>query len=495
MFKSTYIFFIISLAICLSSKAQDLQSPIITHLSVDSVSGQVEINWANASPQTEGYIVYKRDYFGLWIPLDTIFGIENTFYETPSSNAQFLIETFSVTAFDADDNSSLRSDFHQTMKLENDYQICSDSCSLSWNAYHNMFGLNGYTLQVNSVNLVNGQTNYQEYNLSVNDTDITIPVDYSNQYSIYVVAYNALDSFSVSSNSQFISTSLTAPSYIYLNRVNVNEDQSVEISIISDSSDVSYYEVYRSNFSNLQAVKIGETDPVSNPYTFIDPFIYPNINEYYYSAVAVDICQNRIRSTLPNSSDTSIVNNLKLQSNYYDSEEIGLSWGNYNGFLNPNVVHELWKDNNGTLEIISEVQPKSEIVLDTKNSIGKICYFVKVYEQDLNSINRQDTIFSNRICINNVPKIYVPSAFSPNDDFKNSNFKVVINDNSSLESYNLKVYDLYSKLVFESDDKNTHWDGTFNNKILPIDTYVYFLELTYGGGQSVTKKGNITLLR
>ena len=439
--------------------------------------------------------MYKRDYFGLWIPLDTIFGIDNTFYKTFSSSAQFQIETFSVTAFDGVDNSSLRSDFHQTMKLENEYQLCGDSCSLSWNAYHNMFGLKGYTLQVNSVNLVNGQTNYQEYNLGINDTDLTISVDYSSQYSIYVVAHNVMDSFSVSSNAQFISTNLTSPSYIYLNRVTVNEDQIVEISIISDSSDVSYYEIYRSNFLGLQAVKIGETDSVSNPNTFIDPFIYPDINEYYYSAVAVDICQNRIRREQPNSTDTSIVNNLKLQSNYSDFKEINLEWGNYNGFLNPKVIYELWKDNNGFLEMVSEIQPNSEITIETLNSIGKICFFIKAYEQDLNSINRQDTIFSNRICISNVPKIYIPSAFTPNNDFKNSNFKIKIFDNGSLESYRLKIYDLFSRLVFESDDENLHWDGTFNNRILPIDTYVYFLELSYGGGQIVTKNGNITLLR
>ena len=66
MFKTTYIFIIAAIAICSSLKAQVLQPPIITHLSLDSISGQVEISWANASPQTEGYIVYKRDYFGLW---------------------------------------------------------------------------------------------------------------------------------------------------------------------------------------------------------------------------------------------------------------------------------------------------------------------------------------------------------------------------------------------------------------------------------------------
>ena len=59
----------------------------------------------------------------------------------------------------------------------------------------------------------------------------------------------------------------------------------------------------------------------------------------------------------------------------------------------------------------------------------------------------------------------------------------------------MKVYDVFSNLVFHSTDENIHWDGSFKNRVLPIDTYVYFMELTYGGGQVVTKNGKITLLR
>ncbi len=495
MFRSTYIFLILILAVFGQLNAQVIDPPVITHMSLDSITGQVEVSWANGSPETEGYIIYKRDYFGLWIPLDTIYGIENTFYKTTISNAQFLIETFSVTAFDGDDNSSLRSDFHQTMKLEYEYELCEDSCSLSWNAYHNMFSLNGYLLQVSSVNTKNGQTNFQEYNLGVNDTDVTIAVDYSNQYSIYVVAYNALDSFSVSSNSQFSSTNLISPFYIYLNKVTVNPDQSVEISIISDSSDVSYYEVYRSNFLGNESIMIGKTDSVRSPNLFVDPFIYPDINEYYYSALAVDQCNNKIKRTKPFSGDTSIVSNLRLQSVYSDFREIELQWGDYNGFLNSYVVHELWKDVNGSLDLVYDVQPNSQTTVEILNDIGKVCFFVKAFEQDVNAINRQDTIYSNSICIYNMPKIYIPSAFTPNNDFKNNLFKVEIYDNSSLESYSMKVYDMFSNLIFNSTDENIHWDGTFNNRVLPIDTYVYFMELTYGGGQVVTKNGNITLIR
>jgi gliding motility-associated-like protein len=484
------------MAVSFQLKAQTIIPPLITHISIDSISNQVEIVWANSSPETEGYIIYKKDYFGLWTPLDTILGIENTYYKTNNSTAQLQIETYSVTAFDGNDNSSLRSDFHETMQLENEYQLCDDSCRLNWNSYHNMFALNGYLLQVNTQNTQNGQTDFIQYDLGVNDTDITIPIDYSNQYKIYVVAYNALDSFATSSRVEFTSTDLTAPSYIYLNKVTVKSDEEVEINIISDSSDVSYYEVFRSNYQGQTPFKIGETDPVNSPNKFIDSFVFPDIKEYYYSAVAVDRCNNKSRRTKESSGqDSSIVNNLLLESDSIDLNQINLRWGNYDGFLNPFVTFELWKDINGTREFISDIQSNSETTIELAGEIGKICYFVKSYEQYVNSIDRQDTIHSNSICFNNIPKIYIPSAFTPNEDFKNNNFKVEIYDNGSLERYKMRVYDLYGRLVFYSENENLHWDGTFNNKILPIDTYVYIMELSYGGDQVVTKKGNITLLR
>lgn len=496
MLKTIYIFLTLIISASFQLEAQTIDPPIITHMSVDSISNQVEIAWANSSPETEGYIVYKKDYFGLWIPLDTIYGIENTYYKTFNSTAQSNIETYSVTAFDGNDNSSLRSDFHQTMQLDYEYELCEDSCRLQWNSYYNMFALNGYILQVNSINTQNGQIGYNQYDYSINDTNVTIPISYSNTYKIYVVAYNALDSFSVSSRIEFNSTELNSPNYTYLNKVTVNSQDQVEINIISDSPDVSHYEIYRSNFQGLIPFKIGITDSLNNPNKYVDRFIYPDINEYYYSAVAVDRCNNRSpRAKEPSGQDTSVVNNLRLQSDYSDFKQVSLNWGNYDGFLNPLVVFELWKDVNGSLELISEVQSNSEITVNIVDDIGRICYFIKAYEQDINSINRQDTIRSNNICFNNVPKIYIPSAFTPNEDFKNSTFKVEVYDNGSLESYKMKIYDLYGKLVFISEDENIHWDGKFKNRTLPIDTYIYIMELSYGGGQVITKNGNITLLR
>ena len=53
--------------------AQDPEAPVITHVSVDHLTQQVEINWLNSTPNVVGYIIFIlkifQDYGFLWIRL------------------------------------------------------------------------------------------------------------------------------------------------------------------------------------------------------------------------------------------------------------------------------------------------------------------------------------------------------------------------------------------------------------------------------------------
>lgn len=136
--------------------SQDPDAPLITYVSVNHSTQQVDINWVNTTTDVVGYVIYFQDISGLWIPLDTIMGINNTNYSTQNANPQQKIETFSVVAFDALGNSSVRSDSHSTVFLQYDYENCDTILQLNWNSYLNMYGMDGYQLKITREDLLSG---------------------------------------------------------------------------------------------------------------------------------------------------------------------------------------------------------------------------------------------------------------------------------------------------------------------------------------------------
>ena len=90
------------------------------------------------------------------------------------------------------------------------------------------------------------------------------------------------------------------------------------------------------------------------------------------------------------------------------------------------------------------------------------------------------------------PLVGVPSAFSPNGDGDND---VLYVRGAAIATLDLKIYNRWGQLVFESNSKDKGWDGTFNGQPAPIEAYAYVLHVTFIDGTSKLLKGNITLLR
>ena len=57
------------------------------------------------------------------------------------------------------------------------------------------------------------------------------------------------------------------------------------------------------------------------------------------------------------------------------------------------------------------------------------------------------------------------------------------------------VFNRWGEKVFETEDKDIGWDGTFRGKELSADVFGYLLEVRCFNGQTFFKKGNITLIR
>lgn len=88
----------------------------------------------------------------------------------------------------------------------------------------------------------------------------------------------------------------------------------------------------------------------------------------------------------------------------------------------------------------------------------------------------------------------VPSAFSPNGDGVNDQFK--INISCFPAQFKMSIFNRYGQQVFETTDVFKGWDGTYQGKILPLGTYYYIINYFNRGFRKTEQfTGNITLLK
>ncbi len=91
-----------------------------------------------------------------------------------------------------------------------------------------------------------------------------------------------------------------------------------------------------------------------------------------------------------------------------------------------------------------------------------------------------------------LPLVGLPTGFSPNGDGKND---ILFVRGAAIKTMNLKIYNRWGQLVFESNSQDVGWDGTFNGQPQPLEAYGYVLNVSFIDGTTKLLKGNITLLR
>lgn len=90
-------------------------------------------------------------------------------------------------------------------------------------------------------------------------------------------------------------------------------------------------------------------------------------------------------------------------------------------------------------------------------------------------------------------KVFVPTAFTPNGDGVNDEFR--LQANCELINYRLQIFDRWGKRHFESVDIDVSWNGADVNK---GGTYTYSLEYEFNllsKTETITRRGMITLIK
>jgi len=111
--------------------------------------------------------------------------------------------------------------------------------------------------------------------------------------------------------------------------------------------------------------------------------------------------------------------------------------------------------------------------------------------KDNNGCTGTDTTqIIEKICYTGV---YIPTAFTPNNDGVNDLFRARVYGKTT--SFKLEVYNRYGEKIFETTDPDAGWNGIYKGTLQPTAAFVWQCFYQLIGEKSAFKKGTVLLIR
>ena len=120
----------------------------------------------------------------------------------------------------------------------------------------------------------------------------------------------------------------------------------------------------------------------------------------------------------------------------------------------------------------------------------------------LNAISMNGCLASDsiNITVNTVRKVYIPNAFSPNDDGINDAFTIYGAEPNVQQIEELLVFDRWGGMVFQQESfapnsLSAGWDGSFQGKEVPQGTYTYVAKIRFLDNAVLLYSDDVLLIR
>lgn len=156
--------------------------------------------------------------------------------------------------------------------------------------------------------------------------------------------------------------------------------------------------------------------------------------------------------------------------------------------ISTDAVRWEWKISLNGVEYFNDTNQNTSV---TFRNEGKYTIKLTVYTEHGCSLSKEVPEMVDVIKAGNA---YIGNAFTPNGDGHNETFKPVLQGVQN-QGYLFRIYDRWGELVFQTDNINAGWDGSYKGEPATIDTYVWLLEGYYVGDISFSERGNVTLIR
>ena len=117
----------------------------------------------------------------------------------------------------------------------------------------------------------------------------------------------------------------------------------------------------------------------------------------------------------------------------------------------------------------------------------------QLYRVRLTSPGGCITMDTVKVSVYDSSDIFVPKAFTPNKDGKNDLLQPFLVNITTLKFF--RVYNRWGQLMFQTSDSRQGWDGMYNYKPQPLETYTWIAEGIDGNGTTIFRKGQTVLIR
>ncbi len=168
--------------------------------------------------------------------------------------------------------------------------------------------------------------------------------------------------------------------------------------------------------------------------------------------------------------DTNIVIGQPLQLNAISNGTV-FNWVPVTGMNNPSILNPLIVLNAGSI-------PENEITYTLQVSTAEGC------------ITSDDIVVR---LFNTLPSIFVPNAFTPNQDGRNDNIKPILAGMKGLIFF--RIYNRYGQLIFDTRVQGKGWDGRVKGELQNSNAFVYHCQAEDYTGKRVERHGTFVLVR
>ncbi len=462
--------------------------PVLYRVTVASDTS-VEIDFSKfIDVDFHSYIIYMEDINGNFIPVDSTLNLNDTVINIGKLNTLKNVYCFNVQSRNICGHYSLHSPVHCSMDVTARPGV--DEALISWTPYvgwnvlkYQVFRKSYYSNSYIPLNFVGPDT------LQYIDSNIICykPVT----YKIKAYESGGYGQFSWSDTSTTLPVHIPKLPNPQLIDATVPDNRNVLIEWSNIPSLKVRKWILEKSYDGVK-YNILDTPFNSTTFSYYDSKADVHNNSYSYRLSLMDSCGDI-------SEHGNIAKTILLKADTTQDVRPILNWTAYRSWPEGVRYYEIdFENTSGKFDTLGRTKSGSDTTFidysTDLNSLPQYCYRVIAHRNGPPSNPDQNlaiSSISNVACIQAKTRVFVPNAFTPNNDGLNDSLDI---KGLFINEYHIRIYDRWGTLVFESHNIKDSWNGSFKGAKPINDVYKYLIDVKGVDNNLYFFQGNVTVL-